>query len=419
LEECVLALLKCEEGILMGDFHQSGIITTLHRLGEVNVERLETELEYYSRQNPIALVLPSLFSELKEEAFKSIIDKLKEVRYIREVIITLGKTEKREFQYAKGFFSSLPQETTLMWNDGKRVRDLYKILEENHIPAGEDGKGRSTWMAYGYILASAKSNIIALHDCDILNYSRELLVRLCYPVVNPNLGYEFCKGYYSRVTDRMHGRVTRLFFTPLIRALRKIVGHIPLLVYLDSFRYPLAGEFSMIADLVRVNRIPWDWGLEVGVLAEIFRNCSPRRICQVDLSDNYEHKHQELSPQDPEKGLLKMSIDIAKSLFKNLASEGVELSEGMLKTLKATYLKTAQETISRYNDDAAINGLFFDRHEEGVAVEAFTKGIEIASETFLRDPMNIPLIPSWNRVSSAIPDFLNQLREAVEEDNRS
>ena len=401
----------------MSDFFQPGVITTLHRLKKDNLERKETELEFYSRYNPIALVLPSLYSELEEKALRTIVSEIQKVKYINQVIVTLGKADEKEFEHAKKFFSVLPQETIVIWNDGPRVQSLYEILNKNGISAGEDGKGRSTWMAFGYVLASEKSEVIVLHDCDILSYDREFLARLCYPVVNPNLGYEFCKGYYARVTNKMHGRVTRLFMTPLFRSLERLLGYLPFLVYLDSFRYPLAGEFSMITDLARINRIPWDWGLEVGVLSEVFRNCSLRRICQVDLTENYEHKHQELSPDDPSKGLLRMSADIAKNLFRNLASEGIDLSESLLKTLKATYLRTAQETITKYHDDAAVNGLDFDRHEEGVAVETFTKGIELASKAFVEDPLSIPLIPSWSRVTSAIPDFLERLKNAVNDDN--
>ncbi len=401
----------------MTDFFQAGVISTLHRLKKVNLERMEMELEFYSRYNPIALILPSLYSELKGKALKTIVSEIQKVKYINEVIVTLGRADERDFVSAKKFFSVLPQQTTVIWNDGPRVHSLYDILTKNDISAGEDGKGRSTWMAFGYVLASEKSKVIVLHDCDIVSYDREFLARLCYPVVNPNLGYEFCKGYYSRVTNKMHGRVTRLFVTPLIRSLERLLGYLPFLVYLDSFRYPLAGEFSMITDLARINRIPWDWGLEVGVLSEVFRNCSLRRICQVDLTDIYEHKHQELSQEDPNKGLLKMSIDIAKNIFRNLASEGIDLSESLLKTLKATYLRTAQEKITKYHDDAAINGLDFDRHEEQVAVEAFTKGIELASNAFVEDPLRIPLISAWNRVSSAIPDFLERLKNAADDDN--
>src|SRR4030043_413573 len=307
----------------MSDFFQPGVITTLHRLKKDNLERKETELEFYSKYNPIALVLPSLYSKLKERALKTIISEIQKVKYINQVIVTLGRANEKEFEHAKEFFSVLPQPATVIWNDGERIRSLYDILNKNDISAGEDGKGRSTWMAFGYVLASEKSDVIVLHDCDIMSYDREFLARLC----------------------------------------------------------------------------------------------SLRRICQVDFTDNYEHKHQDLSPDDPSKGLLRMSTDIGKNLFRNLASEGIDLSESLLKTLKATYLRTAQEAITKYHDDAAVNGLDFDRHEEGVAVETFTKGIELASKAFVEDPLIIPLIPNWSRVTSAIPDFLERLKNAVDDDN--
>jgi glucosyl-3-phosphoglycerate synthase len=221
------------------------------------------------------------------------------------------------------------------------------------------------------------------------------------------------------VTDRMHGRVTRLFVTPIVRSLERILGALPLLVYLDSFRYPLAGEFSMSVDLARINRIPADWGIEVETLAEVYRNCSLKRICQVELCETYEHKHQPLSADNPKTGLMKMSIDIAKAIFRNLAIEGVSLSEGLLNTLVVNYLRTAQDTIKRYNDDAALNGLSFDRHQETMMVEAFTNAIRVAGKEFQENPLYSPLIPNWNRVTSAIPDFLDKLQAVVEEKNSS
>ncbi len=401
----------------MGDFYQTEAISTLHRLRTDNVENLEEELKEYSRLSPIALILPSLYSELQAEALKKIVRELADVTYLNEIVVTLGNANEDEFKHSKEFFSALPQRVNLIWNDGDRIKSIYGLLEENGLYVGEPGKGRAAWIAYGYVIAEESSEVITLHDCDILSYSRELLARLCYPVANPNLGYEFCKGYYQRVTDRMYGRVTRLFITPIIRSLQKILGYLPFLVYLDSFRYPLAGEFSMDVDLARVNRIPSDWGLEVGVLAEVFRNVSPKRICQADLCDNYEHKHQNLSSDNPEGGLLKMCIDISKSLFRMLASEGVIFSDGFFSTLVSTYLRTAQDAIKRYSDDAIINDLLFDRHDEGSAVETFVKGLRIASKGFAEDPLGSPLIPNWNRVTSAIPDILDQLRAAVDEDN--
>lgn len=402
----------------MSDFYQTGVIATFHRLGRINLEKIETELSWYANERPIALVLPSLYSELEGEALKGIVRELKEVKYIKEIVVTLGPATEEEFRNAKDFFSMLPQKVSIIWNTGPRISEIYKTIERAELPIGEPGKGRSVWMAFGYILSRQEFKAIVLHDCDILSYTRDMLARLCYPVVNPNLDYDFCKGFYSRITDRMHGRVTRLLFIPLIRALQKILGYHPLLAFFDSFRYPLAGEFSMDVDMARINRIPGDWGLEVGVLAEVYRNTSLRRVCQVDIAENYEHKHQELSPEDATKGLHKMCVDICKSIFRTLASEGIVFSSGLFRTLVATYVRTAQDMLKRYEDDAIINGLFFDRHEENLAVETFTKGIKKAAETIMEDPLGVPLISSWDRVTSAVPDILNSIKDAVEEDNK-
>jgi glucosyl-3-phosphoglycerate synthase len=402
----------------MADFYQTGVVATFHRFGPADLERMEAELTEFNRHRPIALVLPATYSELEAPALPNIVKDIARVPYLNEIVVTMGRTNKEQFHKAKQFFSVFPQRTRIIWNTGPGIGKLYELLAKNDLPAGEDGKGRSCWTAYGYILAREESKVIALHDCDIVNYSRELLGRLCYPVASPNVDYAFCKGYYARVTDRMHGRVTRLFVTPLLRSLQKLLGYLPLLVYLDSFRYPLAGEFSMSTDLARINRIPGDWGIEVETLAEVYRNVSQKRICQVELCETYEHKHQPLSAENPKTGLMKMSIDIAKAIFRNLAIEGACVSESILNTLVINYLRTAQDTIKRYNDDAALNGLFFDRHQETITVEAFTQAIQIAGREFLENPLYSPLIPNWNRVTSAIPDFLKKLQDVVEEESK-
>lgn len=401
----------------MSDFHQNGVVTVLHRLGRPNLEQLEAELERHAGSNPIALVLPSLYSELSRPALKGIVDTLQHVRYLNEIVISLDRASALEFRRAREYFSVLPQRVRIIWNDGARIQQILKLLTSNAIDIGLQGKGRGCWTAFGYVLARHQSKVIALHDCDIVSYDRQYLARLCYPIANPNLGYEFAKGFYSRVTDRLHGRVARLFMTPLLRSLQQLVGSHPLLTFLDSFRYPLAGEFSMVSDLAWTNRIPGDWGLEVGVLAEVYRNCALRRVCQVDIADAYEHKHQELSADNPDSGLLKMCADITKALFRNLASEGVVLSESTLKTLRATYLQSAQEAINRYENDAAINGLSFDRHEERTAVEAFLTGMKLATDRFLEDPLGVPMISNWSRVTAAVPDIFGRLIEAVEADH--
>ncbi|MDO8446033.1 MAG: glycosyl transferase [Deltaproteobacteria bacterium] len=402
----------------MADFYQTGIITTLHRLGKPSLERLESELVEYAKARPLALVLPALYSEFEGKAMPRIIEELAKVKYVCKIVLVLARASEKEFIKVKELMSPIPYEVKVIHNDGRRIKEIYDTFRRNGLDPGEDGKGRSAWLAYGYVIADGECDVIALHDCDILTYSREMLARLCYPVVSPNLDYVFCKGFYSRVTDKMHGRVTRLLISPLVRSLKDLTASHPFLIFLDSFRYPLAGEFCMTVDMARVNRIPWDWGLEVGALAEVYRNYSPRRICQVDIAETYEHKHQVLSSEDPEKGLMRMTVDICKSIFRTLASEGVIFSDGFFKTLQVAYLRMAEDTIMKYEADAAINGLIFDRHEEAKAVEAFTSGITIAAQTFMENPMGTPLIPNWNRVTSAIPGILDMLKKAVDEDNK-
>lgn len=402
----------------MADFYQTGVISTLHRLLPFDQNRIESDLKRFSQRNKIALVLPVLYSELEGPAIGSIVETLRTVPYLNEIVIALDRATAVQLEHAKRYFSDLPQEHNVLWMNGPRFDQLKRRIESNGLPLGTGGKGLSCWFAYGFVLARGESQVIALHDCDILTYSRELLARLCYPIANPHLDYEFCKGFYARVSNRMNGRVTRLLFTPLLRALQSILGRHPLLVYFDSFRYALAGEFSMQADLARVNRIPGDWGLEVGVLAEVYRNCAIKRVAQVEICETYDHKHQDLSAGDPTKGLVKMSVDIASTLFRTMASEGIQLSSGLFKTLLAKYVKSAENSVSRYYADAQVNGLNFDRHEEETAVAAFTEAIRIAADRFVEDPLGTPLIPNWNRVTSAFPDYFDLMVQAVGEDNQ-
>jgi glucosyl-3-phosphoglycerate synthase len=404
----------------MTDFLQNGVITTLHNLTRRPVEALESELRSFARRLPMTLVLPSLYSELSGPALPRIVRELFQVDYLAEIVVGLDRADQAQYRHARAFFGALPQRVHILWNDGPRLRALEAELQAMDLAPNNPGKGRNVWYCLGFTLALGRSQCIGLHDCDIVTYDRQLLARLFYPVANPASDLRFCKGYYARVADggRLSGRVTRLFVTPLLRALRVILGRNDYIEFLDSFRYPLAGEFAMRADVASQIRIPDDWGLEVGVLSEVYRNLSKRQICQVDIADNYDHKHQDLSLQDPAAGLARMGQEIAKSIYRKLATEGVVLSEGFFRTLKATYFRTALDMLGQYAQDAAINGLSLDCHGEEQAVETFAQGVILAGETFLANPLEVPFIPNWNRVMSAIPDFGERLVSAVAADAR-
>ncbi len=401
----------------MGDFYQNGIITTLHNLSDRPLEDLERELLNFSRRRPLGLILPSLYSELEGEALPAILGHLTAVPYLSEVVIGLDRADEAQYCQAIEFFSRLPQHHRVLWNDGPRLRALDERLQELDLAPRELGKGRNVWYCMGYTLASQKTESVALHDCDILTYDRALLARLIYPVANPQFNYEFCKGYYARVADgKINGRVSRLLVTPLLRALMKTLGDMEYLDYMDSFRYPLAGEFSFRRDVLTDIRIPSDWGLEIGVLSEMYRNYANNRLCQADIAAVYDHKHQPLSPEDATSGLSRMSIDISKALFRKLATRGVTFNSETFRSLKATYYRIALDFVETYHNDAVMNGLSLDIHGEEKAVELFAENIMAAGEAFLDRPMERPFIPSWSRVISAVPDVLEHLLDAVEAD---
>ncbi|MBN2424861.1 MAG: glycosyl transferase [Calditrichaceae bacterium] len=402
----------------MSDFFQNGTITTLHNLKKMSLEELEQKLSHYAITRPISLILPSLYSELEGEALPNIINELKKVSYLGEIVIGLDKASKEEFDKAKKFFSQLHQPHKIIWNRGPRIQELFKLLEENNLSAGSEGKGRNVWICLGYIIAHGLARVIALHDCDILTYDRSLLARLVYPIASTNMNFRFCKGYYSRVSDRLNGRVARLFITPFVRAMNRILGHIDYLDFIDSFRYPLAGEISIHKDVAHQLRLPTDWGLEIGTLNEIYRNYAKNQMCQVDILDNYDHKHQDLGEENPNAGLAKMSIDIAKSFYRVLAGRGVIFSDQYFRTIKASYLRTALDFLEQYSHDAEINGLVYNRHAEEKAIEVFLRSIILAGDQFLANPLELPSIPNWNRIQSAIPEFYEMLIHAVELDNQ-
>ena len=349
----------------MGDFYQNGIITTLHNLGHRPVSEMHQDLIRFSRRRPMGLILPALFSELEGKALPLIINELKGVPYLNQIVIGLDKANEDQYVHALQFFSELPQHLRVLWNDGPRLKAIDKQLEKLDLAPKEYGKGRNVWYCMGYVLATGRAESVALHDCDITTYNKELLARLIYPVANPQFNYEFCKGFYARVANgKINGRVSRLLVSPLIQALKANLGQMDYLDYMDSFRYPLAGEFSFRRDVLNDIRIPSDWSLEVGVLSEMYRNYANNRLCQVDIADNYDHKHQSLSVNDESKGLSKMSIDIAKGLFRKLATQGVIFSQETFRSIKATYYRKALDVIENCHNDADMNGLSLDVHEE-------------------------------------------------------
>ena len=371
----------------MSEFHQEGYITTIHGFydlfdPEEHLVRLEKKLEQFSRHMCISLLLPSLYDEIHvPEVLENIIDQINRVDYLCSVVVALGGAkEEKEFREAKEYFGRLKKEgrdVKVVWVEGPRIGQIFKKLQEQKIPTGVPGKGQSVWITLGYLFASAVSDVIALHDCDIVTYDRLLLGRLIEPTANPNNDFEFCKGYYARISPTemaMKGRTTRLFVAPFAEALARIMhdrSHHMLeqfFRYHRTFRYPLAGEFSFLARLGRAINIAYDWGLEVSTLSEVYNRLTPKKIAQIDLCKNYEHKHQDLSEKNAGSGLHRMAVDIAKFYLNYVRSHGMAIDDSFIDMLQHTYYSTAIGFVKSYSDDAESNDLIYDRHHEELTV---------------------------------------------------
>ena len=401
----------------MVDFHQNGNVATLHNLRTRSFEDLSQELQAFAPSRKITLVLPCLYSELETPAMPNIVAELSKVHYLHRIVIGLDKANETQFRSARSFFERLNQNHTVIWNDSPRMKALEKRLDEIGLAAAESGKGKNVWMSMGYLIGCQDSSVMAVHDCDITTYNNELLARLVYPVVNPAFPYQVAKGYYARIgADKMNGRVTRLLVSPLLIALKRVIGDRDYLDYLRSFRYPLSGEFAMRTNILPDLRVPSDWGLEIGVLSEAWRNLAPKAVCQVEIADSYDHKHQSLSPEDAKAGLNRMSADICKAIFRKLAADGTVFTQNTFRSLKATYYRIALDLLEAYYSDAQMNGLSLDRHAEEASIELFAESIMRAGQTFLDRPQETPFIASWSRVNSADPDFLLNMHDAVAAD---
>ena len=393
-------------------------ITTLHDLN-LDKNKLMKNISDAAAERPVSVIMPMLYNEIKNDALGNIVKQLNKCTYLKEVIVPLAAKSKEEFNHVKRFFRNLTIPKLVMWCNGPRIENLLTQLKSEGLNLTRyRGKGRDVWLALG--IANLRSYAVALHDADIQGYTEVLPTKLLYPILEPELDFKFNKGYYARVNiDRtiMYGRVFRLFLHPLLRSLVDLLETEPDFIrFLRSFRYPISGEFALTSDLARDLDIPGGWGIEVGIMAEIYRNVAVKRICQTDLGF-YEHKHQEIG--DSHKGLVKMSGEIFKTLLRVLIEEeNIQLSRSFLLSLRVLYQRNAQDCIRKYHADAHINGIEYDRHLEETMAEKFSQEIMMAGNKYMLRPVGTR-IPDWLRTISARKKIREELLDIVIEENKT
>lgn len=394
----------------MADFQQN-VVPTFTLLKDEDLVRMEKSIVRTARRAPIGVIIPALFSDLASPAMQHIITELTAMHFVKRVYISLDRSSEEQFQQAREIVKPLGERGALLWNDSPGVQAVLEKIGQV-VPLGARGKGRAVWTALGYALGKAEVSVLAFHDADILTYDRGFLLRLLYPVVH--LRYQFAKGFYARYSDRLHGRVARLFYFPFVKALRDVLGKLDFLEYMGDFRYPLSGEFATFSSLATDLLFPSDWGIEVGVLAEMYRITRPHRVCQVEITSRYDHKHQDVG-EDANSGLQKMVSDIARTFFTRLSAGGSILTHDFLRTLKHTYLANARSYVRIYESHAEMNSLLkFDRHQELGLIEAFAGALDRAFAEYQDHLFGSPLIPEWRRIEVALEGVLPELVNAFE-----
>ncbi len=392
-------------------------ITTLHDLN-LDQQRLMHEINEIAELRPACVVLPMLYNEIRNDALGRIVKELNKCSYLNEVIVALAAKNETEFTHVKRFFSKLSISKLVMWCNGPEIENLLTSLGTKGLNLTKyRGKGRDVWLSLG--IANLRSYAIALHDADIQAYTSIIPTKLLYPILEPELDFKFNKGYYARVNLKrtiMYGRVFRLFLYPLMKAIIDVVGYEPDFVrFLRSIRYPISGEFALTSDIARDLDIPGGWGIEVGVMAEVYRNVNYKRICQTDLGF-YEHKHQPIGNDN--EGLVKMAGEIFKTFLRVLIEEDkLQISRPFLMALRVLYQRNAQDSIRKYHADAHINGISYDRHCEELIVEKFSQQIMISGNKYMLKPVGTR-IPDWLRTMSASKKVREELLDIVIEQNK-
>lgn len=392
------------------DFNQKKI-ANIHDF-YLDFNTMRDRLRSLKRRFPSGLIIPVLTDDIRSPVLAKMVEEINQCDYLAKIFIALSTQNRVDYEDALKLRQRFEVPCEIVWCNKPEVCEVLEELKKNGLDVTQlSGKGKDLWITIG--IASLELLAFAVHDADIVSYNRLLPTKLLYPTMEPNLDFFFAKGYYARINDEkriMYGRIQRLFLNPLLEVLQEKLRYSKLVTYLQSFSYPLAGEIAIYSDLATHLRIPCDWGFEMGLLAELYRNASYRRICEVDLGF-YDHRHKEINSN----GLLKTAEDCLVTLLRTLTeTENIEVSEPFLVGLQVAYRRLAQDKIRQYHADATCNKFTYDRHEEEANVDALSNVIFSGGKKYLENPIRSQL-PDWLRAVAAMPNIRERLRaEAIE-----
>lgn len=266
---------------------------------------------------------------------------LNEEKTVKKVITTIKTALMDE--------APLLDEIVLM--DSDSTDKTRQIAEELGIPvyihqqllpelSPRVGKGEALWKS----LLVTKGDIIVWVDTDIVNIHPRFVYGIIGPLLlNPNI--QFVKGFYRRplrVGNKIQagggGRVTELTARPLLN-----------LFYpeLSGVIQPLSGEYAGRRQALEQSTFFSGYGVEIGLLIDIFERLGLRAIAQVDLLERIHH-NQELE------ALSKMSFAIIQAVLSRLESryersiiEDVNKTMKLIRYANGGYFLTLEEVAEK------------------------------------------------------------------------
>lgn len=197
-------------------------------------------------------------------------------------------------------------------NSSDRTREIASelgipvFIHQQILPSlgARRGKGEALWKS----LLVTRGDIIVWIDTDIVNIHPRFVYGVVGPMlINPSL--QFVKGFYRRPIksdDKMQatggGRVTELTARPLLNLF---------FPELSGVIQPLSGEYG--GRRSALEKLPFfsGYGVEIGLLIDIFDKFGLGAIAQVDLMERIHH-NQSLE------ALSKMSFTIIQAVLRKL-----------------------------------------------------------------------------------------------------
>lgn len=250
-------------------------------------------------------------------------------------------------------------------NSTDRTRDIAEALgipvyiHQELLPefGARDGKGEALWKS----LLVTKGDIIAWIDTDIVN----IHPRFVYGIIGPlllNRNTQFVKGFYRRplsVGGKIQagggGRVTELTARPLLN-----------LFYpeLSGVVQPLSGEYAGRRESLEKAVFFSGYGVETGLLIDIFERYGLRSIAQVDLLERIHH-NQELE------ALSKMSFAIIQTVLRKLETryeraiiDDVNKTMKLIRRSNDGYFLEVEEVAERERPPMASLPAYLERHNK-------------------------------------------------------